>query len=154
VGATEQLIIASVLGDGIKVFKNIATEPDIKHLIDWLCLCGARIKFWPEERVVEIESVVTLEPKKRFFIKGDRIEAITWIIARLLFGNPRITIEEVLEEDLHNLKDIFGELGVSFERARVISKKIDHFANFFIEAHPFPGFPTGAQPMMAVLFSQ
>jgi UDP-N-acetylglucosamine 1-carboxyvinyltransferase len=154
VGATEQLIIASVVGSGRKVFRNIATEPEVKHLISWLSSCGGKINLYPEQRVVEIESVPFLSAQQAFFVPGDRIEGITWILAGLLCGNDEIVVKGVHHEDLNNVSGLFKSLGVQFQEDKIISKRLNDFANLNIVAEPYPGFPTDAQPMMAVLLSQ
>jgi len=71
-----------------------------------------------------------------------------------LCGNDEIVVKGVYYEDLDNVSGLFKSLGVQFQEDKIISKRLNGFANLNIVAEPYPGFPTDAQPMMAVLLSQ
>ena len=79
VGATENLIMSSVLASGVTIIKNIAVEPEIIDLINFLNLSGAKILF-SSKRSLVITGVEKLN-SITYSIIPDRIEAGTYAIA-------------------------------------------------------------------------
>ncbi len=82
VGATETAIFASVLASGKTRIVNAAIEPEIIDLINFLKVCGAKIKY-SKQRIIEIVGVKDLNGKS-YRVIPDRIEAITYAVAALI----------------------------------------------------------------------
>ena len=88
VGASEQAIIASVLSKGKTLLKNIAIEPEVKDLVNFLVAGGAKIK-WLGKRTLQIEGVKSLNSIS-YSVMGDRIECGTFCVAAAMSeGNLR-----------------------------------------------------------------
>ena len=79
VGATENLLMAAVIADGVSVIDNAAREPEIADLAAFLAAMGAGIH-GAGSATIEIEGVGALEPAEHTVI-CDRIEAGTWAAA-------------------------------------------------------------------------
>jgi UDP-N-acetylglucosamine 1-carboxyvinyltransferase len=86
VGATENLLMASVLARGTTEISNAAREPEIVDLADFLVKMGARIE-GAGTPVIKVEGVETLHAAGHRVV-GDRIEAGTFLVAGALGHGP------------------------------------------------------------------
>ena len=84
VGATENLLLASVLADGVTVIEPAAREPEIRALCGFLQCAGARIEGAGTGRLV-IHGVDRLRPV-RYRVPADRIVAGTYLSACMCAG--------------------------------------------------------------------
>ncbi len=135
VGATENLMMASVFTEGVTVIRNVAKEPEIVDLQNFLNLMGADIR-GAGSSVIFIRGVKKLHGVEYTPIP-DRIVAGTYLIAGAMCGG-KIELSGVVSEHIHSLiaKLTNGDL-------RAIEK---------IETMYYPGFPTDLQTqMMAML---
>ena len=152
VGATENLIMASVRAQGTTVIDNAAREPEIVDLANMLNEMGAKI-VGAGTPVVTIEGVEELHPVTHRVV-GDRIEAGTFNVAGALMADDRgvdvtgfcpIHLGMVLKKmELMGIDCERVEDGVHVNRAERI-KPVD------IQTLPFPGFPTDMQAQIMVL---
>lgn len=154
-GATENLMMAAVLADGITVIQNAAKDPEIVDLADFLNTCGARIKGAGTQNI-------TIEGVSKYQLKGvtysclpDRIEAGTFLIAGLATkGN--VTVKNVvphhLDALLSKLKDCGADLTIQ-DNSINIATPIDGYTGTDINTVWYPGFPTDLQPQMAALLT-
>ena len=149
VGATENLMMAATLAEGVTRIENAAKEPEIVDLAMFLCSMGARISGAGTSTVV-IDGVKSLHGTCWQPI-SDRVEAGTMACACALTGGElllrgarsdhlRSLLFKLSEAGVH-IKDTSGGL-VVFGRAK---------QPFEIRTMVYPGFPTDLQaPMMAV----
>lgn len=152
VGATENLLMASVLAKGTTVIENAAEEPEIWDLANFLNSMGAQIEGAGMGRITiqGVESLKGIEYKPIY----DRIEAGTFMVAAAI-TNSIITINGVNEEHLRPTIEKLKECGVKFNvdgekmivDGRGLKKPVD------IKTLPYPGFPTDMQPQMMSLLS-
>jgi UDP-N-acetylglucosamine 1-carboxyvinyltransferase len=84
VTATENVMMAAVLADGVTIIENGAREPEVVALADFLNAMGARVWGAGTGRIV-IEGVEDLEPIE-WTVMPDRIEAGTFIMATAATG--------------------------------------------------------------------
>ena len=84
VGATENIILASCLGEGTTIITNAAREPEIEDLTKYLIKMGAKIKGTGTDRI-EIVGVKKLS-EISYNIMPDRIEAGTYLVAGAITG--------------------------------------------------------------------
>ena len=106
VGATENIILASCLGEGITVITNAAKEPEIEDLIKYLNKMGAKIKGAGTDKI-EIIGVKKLA-EISYNIMPDRIEAGTYLVAGAITGGKvKLTnvCPEHIEPILHKLEE-------------------------------------------------
>ncbi|WP_251158896.1 UDP-N-acetylglucosamine 1-carboxyvinyltransferase [Caniella muris] len=152
VGATENLLMASVHAKGTTVIDNAAREPEIVDLANMLNEMGAKIT-GAGTPLVEIEGVGDLHPVTHEVV-GDRIEAGTFIAMGGLVGEPvRVTgfdpqhLGLVLRKyELMGLTIEREERGCSVWRTGPI-RPTD------IQTLPYPGFPTDMQAQTMTLLA-
>lgn len=151
VGATEHVMMLAALAEGKTVLENVAQEPEIVDLANYLNKMGAKVR-GAGTSVIKIEGVKELHGAD-YTIIPDRIEAGTYMIAAAMTGGD-VMIENVLPEHQKPLTAKLREAGAIVEedvdRIHVVSngklKAVD------VKTLPFPGFPTDMQAqMMAML---
>lgn len=152
VGATENLIIASVKARGTTVLSNIAREPEIMDLVAFLNSCGAKIES-PGEGTLIIEGVKKLYGTEHTVIP-DRIAAVTYMSAAAVTVGD-IVLKNVIKDHIGAVIPVFEEAGCTVSTdtensLRIIAPTRPYF-NRMIRTMPYPGFPTDAQaPVMAM----
>ena len=150
VGATENLIIAASFAKGKTILSNIAIEPEIKDLVNFLNKMGCNIK-WIAKRKVVIKGVKKTNDLKHQ-IMADRIEAGTYLIAGALTeGNLKILgiSPKIISTEINILRKIGSRIIENKNEIEIFgSKKIK---NINIKTAPYPGFPTDLQAQIMVL---
>ncbi len=147
VGATENLMMATVNLKGRTRIFNAAKEPEIVDLQNFLNEMGAKIK-GAENGIIEIEGVDLSNFKQIEYTPiSDRIIAGTYILATLI-AKGNVEICNINPEHLHSLilklKNSACNLEVKNDRIKLkVNSRLDGF-NF--ETLPYPGFPTDLQP--------
>lgn len=153
VGATENLIMAAALSEGTTVLENVAKEPEIMDMINFLNKAGARIKF-ADVNKLEIEGVSSLR-SINYKIKPDRIEAGTFLMAAFA-TKGHVKLKGVNAKDLdfvlHKLRDMGAE--ISNDEDSIEIKYTGTIKATDINTAIYPGFPTDLQPQMSVLLLQ
>ncbi|WP_290584643.1 UDP-N-acetylglucosamine 1-carboxyvinyltransferase [Alicyclobacillus sp.] len=151
VGATENLIMAAVLADGVTVIENAAREPEIVDLARFLNRCGAQVEGAGESRVV-VTGVHRLHGTSHRVIP-DRIVAGTMLIAAVA-TRGRVTVTGAEPQHLGALIGKLREMGARVELDHdIITVECSRTPQAVdIRTAPYPGFPTDLQaPMMALL---
>ena len=144
VGATANCLMAAVLAEGETTLKNVALEPDIDSLIDFLILMGAKI-FRTKENDLKIIGVNELNPSEMKMIP-DRIEAGTFLLVSAITKNS-FTVKDCQPKHLDALIEKMILSGCEFEITEntittippKIIKPVD------IITKPYPNFPTDLQ---------
>lgn len=152
VGATENIIMASIFADGTTIIENAAEEPEIWDLANFLNKMGADIEGAGTGTIL-IHGVKSLKGVSYKPIY-DRIEAGTFMVAAAI-TNSIITVNGVNEDHVRPLIEKLKECGVKFNKigdsivvdGSGVKKPID------IKTMPYPGFPTDMQPQMMSLLS-
>lgn len=153
VGATQNLITASVLRAKKVVIRNIAIEPEVKALIDFLVMCGANIKFI-ETNAILIEKVPNLKPLT-FTIPSDRIEAGTLLAAGFLTKGDVEVININYNDIAYPLQTLIKMGAKVTKTAHGIRVAYQNGVRpLFIETSVFPGFPTDLQSIWSVVLTQ
>ena len=150
VGATENLIMASVLARGKTIIKNIAVEPEIIDLINFLNSSGAKISF-SSKRSLIINGVEKLN-NITYSIIPDRIEAGTYAIASLI-TNGKITLKNIDIDVMKNIFVVLKKAGAKLEYNKKNSVTISRnkIKSLSIKTSPYPGFPTDMQAQLMSL---
>lgn len=153
VGATENIILASVNLKGKTKIVNCAREPEIVDLAKFLNSLGAKI-YGAGTSVIEIEGVDKLKSGEYTPI-SDRIIAGTYIIATCMCGG-KVTLTNVNPDNvfalLTKLKNNCCKLSIKGDKITVSCDKRQK-AISKIETQPFPGFPTDLQPQIVAMLS-
>ncbi len=153
-GATENLIMASVLAEGETVIRNAAREPEIVDLACFLNSMGAEIN-GAGTGCITIRGVKSLSGTD-YEVMPDSIEAGTFITAAALCG-VNLEIENArwknLEIFYNKLKDIGVNISIVDENNIRVEKPVAEYRPTNIRTLPYPGFPTDLQPIITVLLS-
>lgn len=150
VGATENIMMAAVLAKGTTIIENVAKEPEIVDLANFLNKMGAKVR-GAGTGTIKIEGVEVLFGADHNIIP-DRIEAGTFMVASAITGG-NVLVKGAVPEHLSSLVAKMEEMGVTIieeaEGLRVIGpeklKAVD------IKTMPHPGFPTDMQSQMMAL---
>lgn len=150
VGATENIMMAATMAEGITTIENAACEPEIVELANLLNKMGARVH-GAGSKVIRIQGVYYLHGA-RYTVMPDRIEAGTWMLASAI-TNGDVIVQGTIPEHNASLIAKLEEMGVTIihqdDGLRVLGTAVLIPAN--VKAMPYPGFPTDLQPQMTVL---
>lgn len=145
VGATENLIMASVLARGNTVLNNAAREPEIADLVTCLNTMGAKIS-GTGTKTLRIKGVEGLE-SAHHTIMPDRIEAASYAVAAAITGGD-ITLLGAHLKDWGRAVEAFNQAGVAVETCsggvRVTNKR-KRMKSLRLTTKPYPGFATDMQ---------
>lgn len=152
VGATENLVMAAVLADGVSVIDNAAREPEIQDLCRMLVAMGAAID-GIGSATLTISGVDRLDGVS-WNVVPDRIQIGTWIVAAAVTGGD-VTIDNVRVSDLTLPLAKFRAAGVDIDEGQgSLRVRPGTPTPTNVVTLPYPGFPTDMQPQMMVLLSQ
>ena len=150
VGATENIILASCLGEGTTVITNAAREPEIEDMIKYLNKMGTKINGAGTDKV-EIVGVRRLSEVSHN-IMPDRIETGTYLVAGAI-TNGNIKLLNVnpthIEPILNKLDEANCKLNISNNKIEIIAPKRVKAVD--IKTMPYPGFPTDMQSIFGAL---
>lgn len=152
VGATQNILLASVLAEGETSIQNAAKEPEISALCSFLKLAGADIEGIGTQTLV-VRGVNALHPVE-FEMIPDRIVAGTYLFSAMA-AKGSICLKEApiehLDSVFHVLEDMGGELYIRKALQEVELRVGDSTRNIpFIETDVYPGFPTDLQSLLLV----
>ncbi|MCT6893074.1 MAG: UDP-N-acetylglucosamine 1-carboxyvinyltransferase [Bombilactobacillus mellifer] len=151
VGATINMILASVLAKGQTTIENAAREPEIIDLATFLNNMGAKIRGAGTSQI-RIDGVKELRASNTHTIIPDRIEAGTYIIIAAAIGNG-IMIKNVIPEHLDLFLGKLEEMGVNMVIGEdsIYVYPTERLVNVEIKTSPFPGFATDLQQPISAL---
>lgn len=148
VGATVNVMLASVCADGITVIENAAREPHIVDLANFFNTCGASIT-GAGTSVIKIRGVKKLHGCT-YTIIPDMIEAGTFMVAAAATGG-KVTIKNIIPKHMETVSTKLAEMGVAIEEyddaITVISN--GKLGSVTIKTLPYPGFPTDMHPQFS-----
>ena len=151
VGATENVIMAASIAEGITLIKNAALEPEISDLINFLNSIGAEINGLGSN-TLKIVGKKELSGGE-YSVMPDRIEAGTFLLA-VLGCKGKIKLTNLNQQISQHLIDIFSEIAelkLKTAKNKTIlyvssSKKVKK--NLKIKTNIYPGFPTDLQAQL------
>lgn len=152
VGATINLILASAKRENLIVLDNISCEPEVMQVIDFLNMCGAKIKKIDEKTLIIIGN--DFSKNIEFNIMQDRIESGTYCILGALLGN-KLTIKNAGLRHLQSLLLLLSQIGIIYkiENDSITFYQTKRKKTFTISTAPYPLFPTDLQQPLCVLAS-
>lgn len=154
VGATENIMLAATMAEGSTVISNVAQEPEIVDLANFLNAMGADISGAGTNEII-INGVKPSDMHgTTYTVMPDRIEAATYLMAGAgTMGD--VTVNNVLPVHLSSLTHKLIEMGAELETPTPNSLRIrcpKRLQAQNIVTQPFPGFPTDLQaPFMTLL---
>ena len=152
VGATENIMLASVYAEGESYISNAAREPEIVDLANFLNLMGARIS-GAGTGLIKIEGVKKRLHGAEYTVMPDRIVAATYLAAGAITDGEillRNTEPKHMGAMIHVLKDMGAK--VKSESDTVYLKSKGRLKGIHtLRTMPYPGFPTDIQsPFMSL----
>ena len=152
VGATINIILASVLAEGNTIIENPAKEPHVVDLANMLNSMGANIRGAGTD-VIRIKGVEKLH-KTEYTVIPDQIEAGTFMFAAAITKGD-ILVKNVIPKHLESITSKLVDIGCSVmeydDSVRVIGRDVLNPTQ--VTTLPYPGFPTDMQPQMTVALS-
>jgi UDP-N-acetylglucosamine 1-carboxyvinyltransferase len=150
VGATENIMSAAALAEGVTIIENAAKEPEIVDLANYINEMGGRVVGAGTD-TMRIEGVNELHGAEHHIIP-DRVEAGTFMVAAAITEGD-VIIENAVPEHMAALISKLGEMGVDIQEVeeglRVRSSR--PLRSIDIKTMPHPGFPTDMQSQMMSL---
>ena len=147
VGATINIMLAAALIKGKTIIENVAKEPHIVDVANFLNSMGADIKGAGTD-VIRINGVERLHGTE-YSIIPDQIEAGTFMCAAAVTRGD-VTVKNLIPKHMEAISAKLTEMGcevIEFDDAiRVIGKPRQKAAN--VKTLPYPGFPTDMQPQI------
>ncbi len=152
VGATENILMAGVLAEGITIIENAAEEPEIVDLANFVNSMGGKVK-GAGTKIIKIEGVRELGPTTHTVIP-DRIEAGSYMIAATITGGELI-LENVIIDHLKPVIAKLKEVGAEIEEGEsgLFIRQNNPIKAVDIKTLPYPGFPTDLQAQFMALMS-
>jgi len=151
VGATENILLASCLSNGLTTIRNAAKEPEIVDLANFLCKMGAKISGAGSD-VIYIDGVSELKGAE-YSIMPDRIAAVTYLCCAAVTGGE-IEIRKVNPDNFMACLDCFARSGcrIGIGKDTVYLQAPKRLkAIEYIETKPYPEFPTDAQSLFLAM---
>lgn len=150
VGATMNIMLASVLAEGTTTIDNAAKEPHIVDLANFLNTMGADIRGAGTD-VIKVNGVKELKGNASYSIVPDQIEAGTFMLAAIA-SKGDVTIHNCITKHLEpvtaKILEMGGNVDANGDHVRVWWSKRTTKVN--IKTLPYPGFPTDLQSQMGV----
>lgn len=151
VGATESVILASVLSEGTIQIHNAACEPEICHMCDFLRRCGACI-FGDGSRNIIIKGVKKLTPCE-YSVPADRIVCGTYLFAAAVSSGD-VVLHNAIVQELEAVLTVLTECGCQIKydasSVRLVAPK-RLLAVPYVQTASFPGFPTDLQSVLSAV---
>ena len=153
VGATINVMMAAVLARGETIIENVAKEPHIVDVANFLNSMGASISGAGTD-TIKIKGVTHLYGGS-YAVIPDQIEAGTFMVAAAA-TKGEVVIKNVIPKHLECISRKLTEMNVAIEEYDDYVKVTgpDKVESASIKTMPYPGFPTDMQPQMAVLMTQ
>ncbi len=148
IGATENIILASLASKEDVIIKNVAKEPEIIELAEFLNCAGAIVEGAGSEKIIVRKDKNFRDCE--YTVRSDRIECATYMAAAAVTGST-VKIENAPCNDMRSTITAFEQAGCKIlEKGNDITfispKKLK--ATDMISTLPYPGFPTDAQPVV------
>ncbi len=153
VGATINIMLASILAKGTTIIENVAKEPHVVDVANFLNTMGADIRGAGTD-IIKINGVEQLHGNATYSVVPDQIEAGTFMLAAIA-SKGDLLIKNCITKHLDPLTAKIVEMGGNVEdngdSIRVWYSKRPSKAN--IKTLPYPGFPTDLQSQMGVVLA-
>lgn len=152
VGATINVMMAAALAEGMTIMENVAKEPHVVDVANFLNSMGANIRGAGTD-VIKIKGVSKLH-KSEYTVIPDQIEAGTFMFAAAATKGD-VTVMNVipkhLDATISKLVDIGCEVEEFDDAVRVVAK--GRLRATQVKTLPYPGYPTDMQPQIGVVLA-
>jgi UDP-N-acetylglucosamine 1-carboxyvinyltransferase len=154
VGATENILTAAVLADGVTTIRNAAREPEIVDLCSFLSAMGARISGTGTSVItvtgVERDALIAANHE----VVTDRVQAATYMAAVAMCGGD-VFVRRAVPAHMEMLLSRYADMGMTVtpdaEGIRVECH--DRLHSIDVATLPFPGVATDYKPLLVAMLS-
>ena len=152
VGATVNVMLASVGVPGKVTIENAAKEPHVVDIANFLNAMGADIK-GAGTNVIRINGGKELKGG-RYEIVPDQIEAGTYMVAAAIAGG-QVEVKNVIPKHMESISAKLEEAGVGIEELddSIIVTRLGRPEPINLKTQPYPGFPTDMQPQFSTMLT-
>tara|TARA_B100000405_G_scaffold277818_1_gene220334 strand:- start:157 stop:1416 length:1260 start_codon:yes stop_codon:yes gene_type:complete len=153
VTATENVIMAASLAEGVTTIQNAAKEPEVVDLANCLISMGANIKGAGTDTII-VEGVDSLKGTT-FSVMPDRVEIGTYLTATAMTGgNVKIKSvkPEYLSSVISKLESTGAQIQTGEDWVKILMEKERPIATS-LTTGPYPSFPTDMQAQFVALNS-
>jgi UDP-N-acetylglucosamine 1-carboxyvinyltransferase len=153
VGATENVLMAAVLADGISVLINAAREPEIVDLVQCLTAMGARIEGIGSDRLT-VHGVTRLHGARHEVIP-DRIETGTYLMAAAATGGE-VRLDGARLDHVEAVARLLETADVSVRangNGITVQRRNGRITGVDVMSEPYPGYPTDLQAQTMALMT-
>jgi len=153
VGATTNILMASVLAKGITEIVNPAKEPEIMDLGNCLKSMGAKIHGLGTNKII-IQGVSSLK-ESTYHVMYDRIEAGTYALATAITGGE-IELLGAKRELLNSFLNVLETIGIKYfitDKSIIFKRDSNVLYPVEVDTKPYPGFPTDLQAQLMAVMS-
>ena len=152
VGATINAMLAAVMADGLTVLENVAKEPHIVDVANFLNTMGADVRGAGTD-VIKVHGVRRMHACT-YTIIPDQIEAGSYMVGAAITGG-NVLIKNVIPKHLEPITSKLEKAGAHVEEYddSVRVSRTGDIEPLNIKTMPHPGFPTDMQPLMSVLLT-
>ncbi|CAL9083027.1 unnamed protein product [Musa acuminata var. zebrina] len=158
VGASETLVMAASMAEGVSVLTNVAQEPEVADLARFLVACGAQIK-GVGTRTLVIDGRRSLHGAQ-FTVIPDRIETGTFMVAAAITRSC-VSLSPVIPCHLISIIDKLSAVGCRIsqkgdgilEVSAATATAGGDLRGLYLKTLPYPGFPTDLQPQFMALLT-
>ena len=152
VGATINAMLAAVMADGLTVLENVAKEPHIVDVANFLNTMGADVRGAGTD-VIKVHGVRRMHGCT-YTIIPDQIEAGSYMVGAAITGG-NVLIKNVIPKHLEPITSKLEKAGAHVEEYddSVRVSRTGDIEPLNIKTMPHPGFPTDMQPLMSVLLT-
>jgi len=150
VGATINVMLAATLAEGTTTLENVAKEPHVVDVANFLNSMGANVKGAGTD-VIRITGVKELKGCT-YSVIPDQIEAGTFMIAAAA-TKGKITIENVIPKHLESISAKLAEMGAEVVESgdSITVSSTGQLKGVNVKTQPYPGFPTDVQQPLSTL---
>ncbi|MFZ4460994.1 MAG: UDP-N-acetylglucosamine 1-carboxyvinyltransferase [Patescibacteria group bacterium] len=156
VTATENLLTASVLRDGVTYIHNAAYEPHVIDLVNFFRAQGIEIET-RYDHVIVIKGVTELPEHAEYTVAYDYLESGTFVVIGALASEKYIDIEHACIPDLNRFLERLSVAGVHTEDLGNDTLRVyraEHLKAIDVQTNVFPGVPSDLQSPLAILLTQ
>ena len=154
VGATENILMAAVLADGVTIIDNAAREPEIGDLCNMLNKMGANIAGVGTVKLTITGVAPSTLHAVTHEVINDRVQAATYIAAVAVTGGD-VFVRGARAEHMEMLLNRYAEMGVSItpqsDGLRVVAS--DRLRSIDFATLPYPGIATDYKPLLVGMLS-
>ena len=153
VGATENVLMAAVLAEGVSVLINAAREPEIVDLAQCLTAMGARIEGIGSDRLT-VHGVARLHGTRHEVIP-DRIETGTYLMAAAATGGE-VRLDGARLDHVEAVARLLETADVSVRangNGITVQRRNGRITGVDVMSEPYPGYPTDLQAQTMALMT-